>query len=151
MRFRCGLQLGVSYSLSTLCIYYIRKLNKNQIIFIKISLIESAKTLLVRLHRARSPLFICWESLSHFPKRRCFCFQCGVNASIWESVNIKPQVPPQELLNTELVSLASALDVSPMVISRALSVYAHRYKGSAFSLGGATAIRTQTSLSTRTD
>ena len=27
-----------------------------------------------------------------------------------------------------------ALDVSPMVISRALSVYAHRYQGSAFSL-----------------
>ena len=29
-----------------------------------------------------------------------------------------------------------ALDVSPMVINRALSVHAHRYKGSAFSLGG---------------
>jgi hypothetical protein len=72
----------IDFSLN-LYVYIISEISiKIKLFLPKFSLIESAKTLLVRLHRARSPLFICWESLSHFPKRRCFYFRCGVNASI---------------------------------------------------------------------
>ena len=62
----------IDFSLN-LYVYIISEISiKIKLFLSKFSLVESAKTLLVRLHRARSPLFICWESLSHFPKRLWF-------------------------------------------------------------------------------
>jgi hypothetical protein len=65
-----------------LYVYIISEISiKIKLFFYQNFLVESAETLLDRFHHARSPLFICWESLSHFPKRRCFCFQRRVNGA----------------------------------------------------------------------
>ena len=75
---------------------------------------KCAECLFRRLQDAGTPLFICRESLSHFPERSVFVF--GAVSMRLANNRLTPNLdaPPQELNSTELVSLAGAQELYPL-------------------------------------
>ena len=74
-----------------------------------------AECLFRRLQDAGTPLFICRESLSHFPERSVFVFSAVSMRLANNRLTPSLDAPPQELNSTELVSLAgTAVGLEPI-------------------------------------